>query len=77
MGRPTAGRLGALAAMLLLCAIALQTAGRISAEAGATEVINVVAVGANGQPINGYHVINRPVSPNLDGVQRPFTGGRR
>ena len=71
MGRPTAGRLRALAAVLLLYVIALQSAGSISAEAGATDVINVVAVGADGQPINGYHVTNRSTSPNLTGCNDP------
>jgi hypothetical protein len=49
--------------------VALQSAGVADAEA-VTNVVNVTAVGANGQPMNGYHVVNRQASPNLNGCDR-------
>jgi hypothetical protein len=60
-----AGWIRAFAAPMLVAAVGLQTSGNLIADPGATDVITVVAVGANGQPINGYHVINRPPSPNV------------
>lgn len=71
MRRPTAGWLRALAVLTSVGAVAPQTAGNLSADPGATDVINVAAVGANGQPINGYHVINRQPSPNLSECNGP------
>jgi hypothetical protein len=49
----------------------LQTAGHVGADAEATNVINVVAVNASGQPVNGYYVINRQASPDLTGCSGP------
>ena len=42
-------------------------AAPVGADPGATDVVNVVAVSPGGQPVNGYHVINRQASPNLSG----------
>lgn len=61
----------ALAALVLLAVTALHTAGNLGADPGATDVINVAAVAANGQPINGYHVTNRQASPNLTACNHP------
>lgn len=49
--------------------VALQTAGPVNAEP-ATQTITVVAV-ANGEPVNGYTVINRQPSPNLSACPGP------
>ncbi len=46
--------------------VALPGPGHVGADAGATTVINVVAV-TNGQPASGYQVSNRQASPNLTG----------
>ena len=56
---------------MFVAVIALQAAGNAGADANATNVINVVAVNASGQPINGYHVMNRQASPNLAGCSDP------
>jgi hypothetical protein len=61
----------ASAALMFVAVVALQNAGNLSAESGATNVITVAAVAANGQPINGYHVINRPPSPNVSECNNP------
>jgi hypothetical protein len=58
------------AAVVFAAVVALQMAGNASAE-GATDVVGVIAVGANGQSANGYHVMNRQPSPNLSGCTRP------
>lgn len=60
---------GVLSVIVLACAgvIAVAAAERVGAEAGATDVITVAAVAGNGQPINGYHVVNRQPSANLSG----------
>ena len=65
------GRARASAALMFVAVIALQAAGNAAADANATNVINVVAVNASGQPINGYHVMNRQASPNLAGCSDP------
>lgn len=55
----------------LVAVVPLHTAGSVGADPGATNVITVAAVGANGQPVNGYRVTNRQVSANLSGCSRP------
>jgi hypothetical protein len=57
------------AVLTLVFVVALQTAGNVAAQP-ATQTITVVAV-ANGEPINGYHVINRQPSPNLSACPGP------
>lgn len=54
-------------ALPVIAVVALQTAGNVAADPGATEVVNVVAVDANGQPVNGHRVVDRQASPNLSG----------
>lgn len=61
----------ASAVVVFVAAVALQTTGRVWADAGVTNVINVVAVNASGQPINGYHVVNRQTSANLSACTDP------
>jgi hypothetical protein len=51
------------AVLTLVVIVALQAAGSVNAEP-ATQSITVVAV-ANGEPVNGYDVINREPSPNV------------
>jgi hypothetical protein len=58
-----------IAAVLILVVVALQAAGPANAEP-ATQTITVVAV-ANGEPVNGYTVINRQPSPNLSACPGP------
>ncbi len=58
------------AALMLVASAALQAAGNVHAYPGATDVITVVAV-ANGEPVNGYNVINRQPSPNLSACPGP------
>jgi hypothetical protein len=58
-----------VAVVLILLVVALQTAGPVNAEP-ATQTITVVAV-ANGEPVNGYTVINRQPSPNLSACPGP------
>ena len=58
-------------AALIPVVIALQTPATAAAAPGATQVITVAAVGANGAPINGYQVTNRLGSPNLSACVRP------
>jgi hypothetical protein len=57
--------------LAIVAVVALQPAANVGADPGATEVVNVVALGANGQPANGYQVINRQASPNLSGCPGP------
>ncbi len=71
MHRSAPGWLRASAALTLVAVVALQTAGNLSAQPAATEVINVVAVGASGEAVNGYQVVNRQASPNLSGCPGP------
>ena len=66
-----AGWMRASAALMFVADVALQTAGNLSADPGATNVITVAAVAADGQPINRYHVINRQASPNLTQCNDP------
>jgi hypothetical protein len=49
--------------------VALQAAGPVNAQP-ATQTLTVVAV-ANGEPVNGYTVINRQPSPNLSACPGP------
>jgi hypothetical protein len=58
-----------VAVVLILLVVALQAAGPVNAEP-ATQSITVVAV-ANGEPVNGYTVINRQPSPNLSACPGP------
>jgi hypothetical protein len=59
-----------IAAVLTFAVIlALQTAVNVNAEAS-TQSITIVAV-ANGEPVNGYNVINRQPSPNLSACPGP------
>ena len=53
------------AASAFVAVVALATAVDVVADPGATNVVNVVAVNASGQPINGYHVVDRQVSADL------------
>jgi hypothetical protein len=71
MRRSTPGWLRAFAVLTFVAVTALATAGSLSADPGATQVITVVPVNANGRPINGYHVINRQPSPDLSGCPGP------
>ncbi|HUO39267.1 MAG TPA: hypothetical protein VMU34_16150 [Mycobacterium sp.] len=71
MRRPAVGWLRALAVLSSVAAVALPTAGRLGAEAGATNIITVVAVGSNGQPANGYQVVPRQDSAELTGCPGP------
>jgi hypothetical protein len=59
----------ASAAVALVGVVALPTAESVGAQPG-TQVITVVAV-ADGEPVNGYHVINRQPSPNITSCQGP------
>ena len=59
------------AALTLVAAVALSPAAPLVADPGATNVVNVVAVNGTGQPVNGYHVVNRQVSANLSGCAGP------
>lgn len=65
------GWLPASAAVTLLGVAALQAPGHLNADPAATEVITAVAVGARGQPVNGYRVANRQGSPNLTACAAP------
>lgn len=47
------------------------TAAHAGADLGATEVITVAAVGTNGEPLGGYHVVDRQTSANLSGCPGP------
>ena len=58
-----------LSGLMFVAVIALP--GHAGADAGATTVVNVVAVNASGQPINGYHVVNRQTSANLSACTSP------
>lgn len=58
------------AVLMLAVTVALQTAGPVAAQPGATQTVTVVAV-SNGEPVNGYHVINRQPSPNLSSCPGP------
>ena len=57
------------AVLTLVVIVALQAAANVAAQPG-TQVITVVAV-ANGEPVNGYNVINRQPSPNLSACPGP------
>jgi hypothetical protein len=70
MRRSTFGWMRVPAALTLVAVAGLQVATNVSAQPGATEVVTVVAV-ANGEPVNGYQVINRQPSPNLSACQGP------
>ena len=59
------------AASAFVAVVALATAVDVVADPGATNVVNVVAVNASGQPINGYHVVDRQVSADLSGCPGP------
>jgi hypothetical protein len=63
--------LRASSALMFVAVVALQTAGHVGADPGATNVVNVVAVNASGQPVNGYYVINRQASPNVSACPGP------
>ncbi|HEX4587460.1 MAG TPA: hypothetical protein VH185_05780 [Mycobacterium sp.] len=54
----------------LVGVVALQPA-HVAAAPAATVSITVRAVGASGQPVNGYQVANRQGSPNLSGCPGP------
>jgi hypothetical protein len=56
---------------MFVAVVALQTAGHVGADPGATNVVNVVAVNASGQPVNGYYVINRQASPDVSACPGP------
>jgi hypothetical protein len=45
--------------------------GQVGAAPGATATITVRAVDANGEPADGYQVVNRQGSPNLSGCPGP------
>jgi hypothetical protein len=62
--------LRALTVLAFVAVLAMPTAGTVAADP-ATDVITVAAVAANGQPINGYHVVNRQGSANLTGCSDP------
>jgi hypothetical protein len=55
----------------LVGVVALSAPGHLSAAPGATITITVNAVGANGEPVNGYQVANRQGSPNLSACLVP------
>lgn len=59
------------AGLAFVAVVALPTAAHLGADPGATEVIAVAAVGANGQPLNGYHIVDRQTSANLSGCPSP------
>jgi hypothetical protein len=61
------------AVLTLVVIVALQAAGNVAAQPG-TQLITVVAV-ANGEPVNGYNVINRQPSPNLSACPGPSPAG--
>ena|ERR1700757_4410000 len=71
MPRSAFGWLRASAAVVSVAIVCLQTAGTVSAAPGSTNVITVAAVSSSGQPLNGYHVVNRRPSPNLSGCSSP------
>jgi hypothetical protein len=56
--------------LALIAVAALQSPGIVGAQPGATQTITVVAV-ANGEPANGYTVINRQPSANLSACLGP------
>lgn len=60
----------ASAVVALVGAVALVAPGDVGADPGATASVTVVAV-ANGEPVNGYTVINRQPSPNLSACPGP------
>jgi hypothetical protein len=60
-----------LAVVTLVGTAALLAADHVGAAPGATETITVKAVAASGEPVNGYQVTNRQVSPNLSGCPGP------
>lgn len=69
MCRWASGWLRVAAVLTLAGGLALQAAGNVGAQPP-TQTITVVAV-ANGQPVNGYNVINRQPSPNLSACPGP------
>ena len=64
MRGPTAGWLRAVAVLTLVATVALPTPEKAGADPGATDVITVAAVDANGLPANGYQVLDRQSWPN-------------
>jgi hypothetical protein len=70
MHRWAFGSLLTSAALAFAGGVGLEAASRAAAEPGTTQTITVVAV-ANGEPLNGYTVINRQPSPNLSGCLSP------
>ena len=60
-----------VAALMFVGVVAVPTAGNADADPEATEVITVTAVGTDGEPLDGYHVIDRQASANLSGCSRP------
>ena len=64
MRRPTAVWLRAVAVLTFVATVALQTAEKAVADPGATDVITVAAVDANGLPANGYQVLDRQSWPD-------------
>ena len=67
--RRALGWLRASVAVTLAGAFALS--GQAGAAPGATGIVTVAAVSANGEPVNGYQVVNRQGSPNLWGCPGP------
>jgi hypothetical protein len=57
------------AVLTFVIIVALQSAVSVSAQP-ATQTITIAAV-ANGEPVNGYYVINREPSPNLSACLAP------
>ena len=64
MHGPTAGWLRAVAVLTLVTTVGLQTTEKVGADPGATDVVTVAAVDANGLPANGYQVLDRQSWPN-------------
>ncbi len=69
--RRTPWLLRASVGVTLVGVVALSAPGHLSAAPGATITITVNAVGANGEPVNGYQVANRQGSPNLSACLVP------
>ncbi|HEY7052690.1 MAG TPA: hypothetical protein VH496_11250 [Mycobacterium sp.] len=63
--------LRAVAAVAFVAMAGVGSAGIARADADATDVVNVVAVGSDGQPVNGFHVVNRQPSPNVSACVTP------
>lgn len=67
----TIGWLRAAAVVALIAVAALPTPGTVRAAPGATDVVTVAAVNGNGDPINGYRIINRQPSANVSRCVSP------